>query len=29
MIDTIKGLDVSDSVKHKIFSANAAALLGL
>ena len=29
MIDTIKGLDVSDEVKRKIFGANAAALLGL
>jgi predicted TIM-barrel fold metal-dependent hydrolase len=29
MIETIKGLDVSDEVKRKIFGANAAALLGL
>ena len=29
MIDTIKGLDVSEDVKRKIFGANAAALLGL
>ena len=29
MIETIKGLEVSDEVKRKIFGANAAALLGL
>jgi aminocarboxymuconate-semialdehyde decarboxylase len=29
MIETIKGLVVSDEVKRKIFGANAAALLGL
>ncbi len=29
MIDTIKKLDVSDTVKQKIFAGNAAALLGV
>src|SRR5687767_13876399 len=29
MIETIRGLDVSDDVKRKIFGGNAAALLGL
>ena len=29
MIETIRGLDVSEDVKRKIFGANAAALLGL
>jgi len=29
MIETIRGLGVSEDVKRKIFGANAAALLGL
>lgn len=29
MIETIRGLDVSDDVRRRIFGANAAALLGL
>ena len=29
MIETIKGLEVTDEIKRKIFGANAAALLGL
>ena len=29
MIETIRGLDIGDDVKRKIFGANAAALLGL
>ena len=29
MIETIRGLDVSDEVRRRIFGGNAAALLGL